>query len=178
MAEDLRSAGTRWSLAIWTGAATLLAVPAVAMRFTTDVQWTALDFTTFGIMLVAACGAYEFIARRSASLAYRAGAAAAIGTAFFLVWVNIAVGVIGDEHNPANLMYAGVLLVAIIGAIAARFRASGMARAMTATAVAQALVGGIAIVERLDVPVLLLGITALYVVLWMLASVLFGKAAN
>ena len=178
MAEHLRSAGNRWSLAIWTGAAALLAVPAVAMRFTEEVQWTALDFTTFGIMLAAACGAYELLARKSASLAYRAGAAAAIGTGFFLVWANLAVGLIGDEQNPANLMYAGVLLVAIVGAIAARFRAHGMTRAMTATAVAQAIVGAIAIVGRLDVPVMLLGITVMYVVLWMVSAVLFGKAAR
>lgn len=178
MAEHLRSAGNRWSLAIWTGAAALLAVPAVAMRFTPDVQWTALDFVTFGIMLAVACGTYELLARKSASLAYRAGAAAAIGTGFFLVWVNIAVGVIGDEHNPANLMYAGVLLVAIVGAIVARFKARGMARAMVATAVAQAVAGGVAIFGRLDVPVMMLGITAMYVVLWMVASVLFRKAAE
>jgi hypothetical protein len=75
-------------------------------------------------------------------------------------------------------MYAGVLLVAILGAIAARFRAHGMARAMTATAVAQAIVGAIAIVGRLDVPVMLLGITVMYVVLWMVSAVLFGKAAR
>ncbi len=178
MAEDLRSAGNRWSLAIWTGAAALLAVPAIAMRFTREVQWTTLDFVTFGIMLAAACGSYELLARKSASLAYRAGAAAAVGTAFFLVWVNLAVGVIGDEHNPANLMYAGVLLVAIAGAVFARFRARGMARAMVAAAVAQALAGVIAILGRLDVPVTMLGITAMYVVLWMVASALFAKAAN
>ena len=129
-------------------------------------------------MLAAACGAYELFARRSASLAYRAGAAAAIGTAFFLVWANIAVGVIGDERNPANLMYVGVLLVAIVGAIAVRFRAQGMARVMVATAVAQALVGAIAIFGRLDVPVMMLAITTMYVVLWMVASVLFRMAAS
>jgi hypothetical protein len=117
-------------------------------------------------------------ARRGASLAYRAGAAAAIFTAFFLVWANIAVGVIGDERNPANLMYVGVLLVAIVGAIAVRFRAQGMARVMVAAAVAQAVVGAIAIFGRLDVPVMMLAITAMYVVLWMVASVLFRKAAG
>ena len=178
MAEDFRSAGTRWSLAIWTGAAALLAVPAVAMRFTQEVNWTARDFITFGCMLAAACGAYELFARRSASLAYRAGAAAAVGTAFFLVWANLAVGVIGDERNPANLMYVGVLLVAIIGAIVVRFRAQGMARVMVATAVAQAVVGAIAIFGRLDVPVMMLAITTMYVVLWMGASVLFRIAAR
>ncbi|KGQ20781.1 hypothetical protein LF41_1321 [Lysobacter dokdonensis DS-58] len=178
MAAHLRTPGHRWRLALWTGAAALLALPAVAMRFTDEVQWTARDFITWGVMLATACGAYEVLARRSASLAYRAGAAAAIGTAFFLVWANLAVGVIGDERNPANLMFIGVLAVAVIGALLASFRAHGMARAMVATAVAQAIVGGIAIFGRLDVPVALFAITAMYVVLWMGASVLFRKAAR
>ena len=178
MADPVGNVGNRWSLAIWSGAAALLAVPAVAMRFTDEVQWTALDFATMGTMLALACGAWELFARRSASWPYRAGAAAAIGTAFFLVWANLAVGVIGDEGNPANLMFAGVLMVAIAGAALARFRAAGLARAMVATAVAQTLVGGIAIFGRLDVPIVLFAITAMYVVLWLAAAMLFRKAAG
>jgi hypothetical protein len=51
--------------------------------------------------------------------------------------MNLAVGVIGTEDDPANLMYVGVLAVGIIGAIIARFRPHGMARTLFATALAQ-----------------------------------------
>ena len=54
-----------------------------------------------------------------------------------LVWINLAVGIIGSEDNPANLMYGGVLAVGVAGAVAARFRPGGMARALAATALAQ-----------------------------------------
>ena len=78
--------------------------------------------------------------------AYRAAVGVALAAAFILVWVNLAVGIIGSEDNPANVMYGGVLAVGIIGAIIARFQPHGMARALVATALAQALVAVIALI--------------------------------
>ncbi len=49
-------------------------------------------------------------------------------------------------------MYFGVLAVEIIGAIVARLRPQGMARALFATAIAQALVAAIALVAKLGLP--------------------------
>ena len=63
--------------------------------------------------------------------------------------MNLAVGIIGTEDNPANLMYGGVLAVGIVGAIIARFQPHGMARALVATALAQALVAVIALIAGL-----------------------------
>jgi hypothetical protein len=63
-----------------------------------------------------------------------------------LVWTNLAVGIIGEPDELANLMYVGVLAVGILGAITARFRPAGMARALLATALVQALVAGIALI--------------------------------
>jgi hypothetical protein len=54
--------------------------------------------------------------------------------------MNLAVGIIGSEDNPANLMYGGVLAVGIIGAIIARFEPHGMARALVATTLATSAV--------------------------------------
>ncbi len=56
-----------------------------------------------------------------------------------------AVGVIGAEGDLFDLMYFGVLAVGLIGAISARFQPHGMARALFATALAQALVAVIAL---------------------------------
>ena len=49
-------------------------------------------------------------------------------------------------------MYGGVLAVGIIGAIIARFQPHGMARALFATALAQAGVAAIALIARLGLP--------------------------
>src|SRR5215217_2235907 len=119
------------------------------MQFTDEVAWDETDFAVMGAMLFSACGAYELAARMTGNVAYRAAVGVAVVTAFILVWINLAVGIIGSEDNPANLMYGGVLAVAILGAVIGRFRSQGMARALAATALAQALVGAITVVAGL-----------------------------
>ena len=129
-----RSGWLRWLG--WGSAAALLLTPLVAMQFTSEVDWTIGDFVFAGIMFGTVGVLMELTVRASQSLAYRAGVAFALASAFFLIWVNLAVGIIGDEDNPANLMFFGVVLVGILGAIAARFRPRGMAIAMSVAAAA------------------------------------------
>ena len=47
----------RWVM--WGGAALLLALPLVAMQFTSEVNWTASDFVVMGAMLGIAAGTVE-----------------------------------------------------------------------------------------------------------------------
>jgi hypothetical protein len=165
----------RWSLAIWTTAALLLLLPAVAMQFDTGVDWSTSDFIVMGAMFVIACGTYELATRMSGNTAYRAGVGVAILAAFLTVWVNLAVGMLGSENNPANLLFGGVLAIGVVGAGIARFRPPGMVRAMQAAALAQAamalfaLVGGYA---EVTLPV------GLFVIPWLLSAQLFKKAAR
>lgn len=95
----------------------------------------------------------------------------ALGTALVLVWINLAVGIIGSEDNPANLMYLGVLAVGVVGAMHGRFQPQGMARALYATALAQALVAMIALAAGwgFGVPLILNGI---FVALWVGSALL------
>lgn len=176
---DDASAGARrrnrWSLAIWGGAALLLLVPAVAMQFTSEVDWTASDFVVLGAMLSVACGAYELAARITGNTSYRAAVGIAITTAFLTVWVNGAVGMLGSEDNPANLMFGGVLAVGLIGAIVSRLRPLGMARAMEATAASQAAMAVYALVGGYPGVVLHVGF---FTIPWLLSARLFRKAAR
>lgn len=174
---------SRRRIALWGGAALLLLLPWVAMRFTDEVAWDAGDFIAAGAMLFAACGAADLAMRRSGNPAYRAAAGVAIATALLLVWVNLAVGILGSEDNPANLMYAGVLAVGILGAAVARFRASGMALALAATALAQvvvALIALIAVEHRTPTsPVIgILGLNGIFVASWLVSAWLFRSAAT
>jgi hypothetical protein len=86
------------------------------------------------------------------SAAYRAAIGVALAAALILVWLSLGVGIIGKDGDPANLMYFGVLAVGMIGAIIARLKPHGMARALFATALAQALVAAIALVAGLGLP--------------------------
>ena len=124
--------GGLWRIVVWGGAAALLLVPLMAMQFTDEVQWTGSDFAIFGAMLAVPLGVLELAVRATGSMAYRAAVAVALGAAFLMTWANLAVGIIGSEDNPLNLMFFGVLAVGIVGAFMARFQPRGMAHALVA----------------------------------------------
>ncbi|MFC7302040.1 hypothetical protein [Cognatiluteimonas weifangensis] len=153
-------------------------LPLAAMRWfpASGVEWTRSDFAVMGALLFAACAAYELAAWLSASRAYRAAAGIAIATGFLTVWVNLAVGMIGDEGNPWNLLFVGVLGVGLVGALVARLRAGGMARAMLAVALAQAAVAVLALVAGADPRGAMFALG--FAVPWLLSAVLFGKATR
>ena len=168
---------------MWGTAAFLLMLPLVAMQFTDEVNWDETDFAVFGTMLAVACGTCEIAARTTGNTAYRDAVFVAAAAAFILVWMNLAVGIIGTEDNPANLMYGGVLAIGIIGAIIARFQPHGMARALVATALAQALVGVIALIAGLgstapSFPEAIVFLTGFFAALWLISAWLFRKATR
>jgi hypothetical protein len=179
---ERRGGGFPWRVAGWSVAALLLVQPAVAMQFTSQVNWSGGDFLLMGALLGGAGLGIELAVRKSASPAYRAGAALALLAGFLTVVVNGAVGIIGSENEAANLFYLAAPAFALIGAAAARFRAAGMAWAMTAAGLATLLVPVIAIAFRLsgasavwspEVPVA----TGVLAGLWFLSAWLLRRAA-
>ncbi len=165
---------TAWRLVPWGIAAFLLLLPFVAMRFTSAVRWSGSDFIFMGSLLGVVVFGFEFLVRRSNGLAYRMGAAAAVITGFLTTWVNGAVGMIGSENNPFNLLFGGVLLIALAGAIVVRFKPAGMARTMVVAAIAQAAIGAFGFSTDVRGAVFSIGFGAL----WLIAAGLFGLAAR
>jgi MFS family permease len=165
----------RWRVAGWGGAAGLLLLPLLAMQFTDEVNWGPADFLFAGVLVACVGLAYELAARSTGNRAYRAGVGVALAGAFILVWANLALGIIGAEHNPVNLMFYGVLGVGIVGAVVGRFRALGLARASLAMAVAQVLVAVTALAGGsgfAGAPSLL------FVAFWVTSAWLFRKAGK
>ena len=121
----------------------LLLVPLVAMQFTAEVVWDETDFIVMGVVLATAGTGYALATHKAVNFPYKAGAALAVGTAFFLVWSSLAVGIIGDGRY--DVIYLGVLAVLIAGTILARFRPEGMVRAAAAAAGAHAFIVAIAL---------------------------------
>ena len=160
---------------MWGGATALLLAPAVAMQFTTEVQWTLFDFALMGVLLAIACGAGELVLRASNSLTYRLGAAVAIGTTFVLGVGNLAVGLIGSEDNPANDRVWAVLAVGVVGALIARFKPRGLSLVMLALAAGQI---GLALYADATAQELPLRITVVFATGWLVAAALFDRAAR
>ena len=182
MAANLTNANPqRWSALRklpWIVAVVLLLLPAVAMQLKVEgVVWTASDFIVMGAILLIACGSFEALARSAPNFAYLAAAAIAIGTGFLMVWANLAVGIVGDGINGANLMFFGVVLVAIVATLVARFRASSMSRAMFTTAGALVLAIAIAL-AAFGANALEAGLTMVFVAGWLVSAALFRLSAK
>jgi hypothetical protein len=172
--------GLPWRLIGWGAVALLLLL---LLPLVLGAPWTLFDYIVAGALLGGAGLVLELVVRASGSLAYRAGAGLALAAAFLLIWVNGAVGFLGNEDNPANLMFAGVIATAVLGSVIAGFRAKGMAGAMFAAAAAQVTVGVIALTQGWTSPgnaglyEVVMG-TSVFGAMWLLSGGLFRKAAE
>ena len=114
--------------------------------------------------------------------AYRLAVAVAVMTALFLVLSAGALGIIGAGGRPDRI-YAGVLIVGVIGTVLARLQPAGMAVALAATAGAQALItltaflAGLHHTEGASLLDILM-VNAMFVALFGLSAWLFRRAAG
>jgi len=136
--NSVTNSNFRWRKPMWIAAGGLLLLPAVAMLLGNEVDWGPLDFTLLTALLAALCGAIDVASRYSLSRSYRAGVAVAVIGMVLMVFVNIAVGIVGNEANPLNLIFLLIPALGIAGSVFTRFRASGMARSLEIMAVVQA----------------------------------------
>jgi len=167
----------------WTIVAGLLIIPAIAMRFTKEVHWTASDFIFAGVVLIGSGAIAELAVRASGAWSYRFGAGLAVLATVLLLWINGAVGIIGSENHPANLLYLGVILAAFVGAVASQFRARGLSLSMASAALIQAAIGIVAVLrgwgegsENWPRPVIVLSI--IFGLIWLASAALFRRAAR
>ena len=120
--------------------ASVLMIPVIAMQFTDEVKWSLSDFIIMGTLLLSIGALYEVVGRRSKDTIYRISFGLGLLGAFLLLWVNGAVGIIGNEDQDANLLYGAVLGIGFIGALISRFKARGMSITLWSAAAATILV--------------------------------------
>jgi hypothetical protein len=169
-----------WYVALVT--ASILLVPLMAMQFTNEVNWNLFDFFVMGILLFGTGLTYVLISKISDSVAYRIAVGVAALAGLLLIWMNLAVGIIGSEDNPANLLYTAVLATGIIGAGIARFQPRGMSHTLFVTAFVQMLVPVIALiiwrpaVEETPGMVGVFFLNAFFAALFVISALLFRRA--
>jgi hypothetical protein len=162
--------------------AIILMIPLIAMQFTNEVNWSVADFIVMGILLFSTGTAYVFISRQGANFVYKAAVAASIGTTFLLIWVNLAVGLIGSGPHAGNMTYIGVVAVVIFGTFLSRFTARGMELTMFAASFSLVLVAVIALVTGMqNYPASsvgeIIGVNAFFAMLFAISGLLFRYVA-
>lgn len=97
-----------WRMIGWGTAVAVLLVPLAL-----DFPWTVGDFIFAAVIFAIVGGILELSVWRSPHWSYRIAVGLAVAGAVLHVWITGAVGIIGSEDNPGNLVYLGVLAVAI-----------------------------------------------------------------
>ncbi len=77
---------------ILASASTLLLIPLLAMQFTNEVNWSVSDFIIMGGLLFGTGLLCELIMRKVKSVTNRMIICGAVLFVFFLIWVELAVG--------------------------------------------------------------------------------------
>ena len=177
-----RRRGTPWRILGWGGAVLLILHPLVAMQFTSEVNWTLSDFVFAAVMLGSVGLGLELAVRRG-NRAYTAAAGIAMLVSFLAVWFTGAVGIIGNEAEDSNLLFIGVVALALGGSVIALFRPQGMALAMLVAAAAQLAVPIVASILGDSAPAAIwapevIVITILFTAGWLASARLFQSAAQ
>jgi hypothetical protein len=156
----------------------LLMVPFLAMKFTAEVNWSVFDFILGGTVIFTTGLAFVVLMKYASNLVSRAAMVMALGTTFLMVWVDLAVGIIGSGPNLANLLYGLVVAGGVIGAILSQFAPRGMERTMYAMAAGVVVIAFIALLSNMQAysgsSVLeIIAVNSFFAVLFGIAGVLF-----
>jgi len=173
--SDRRPNGLEARKALWIGGAAVFALPVIAALLSREMNWSLGDFAVFGVMVFGVCALYELAMRVSSNRHYRFGFAIALFGMFVLVFVNLAVGVIGDEGNPANLAFFAIPLVGVVGALGSRLAPRGLARTSYVMAALQVAASLLAPPSDFW---LMVWVTAVFTALWLAAAQAFSAAAR
>jgi hypothetical protein len=159
----------------------LLMIPAAAMLLRVE-GWDVADFIVMWTLIAGVMLTYRLMTRKAVRGAYRAAAGLALAAGLLLIWVNGAVGIIGSEDNPANMLYGGVLAIGFLGAVLARLEPVGMAWTLFVMTFAQLLVPLIALMlwpgdfSPGVLPVF--GLNGGFVLMFAVAGMLFARAGR
>lgn len=165
-----------WRIAGWGVLAALLILPAIAMRFSPEVDWTAFDFVFAGIILAALGIGGEIALRVGRNAPHRSGIGIAALGSFLTVWINGAVGMLGSEDEPTNLVFIALVGVAIVASLLVWFRPSIMRWIMAALSAGQFAVGIAAGLWTMPGHAIEWGVLSFFALIWSASAACFHAA--
>ncbi|SMO53119.1 hypothetical protein [Gracilimonas mengyeensis] len=159
----------------------VLLIPLVAMQFTNEVVWTLSDFVIAGSLLFGTGLTFILATKTSENKMYRFAMGLALGSSLFLIWANLAVGIIGPEDHAFNLLYFGVIGIGILGSLFTRFKAYGMMFVLIAMSFAHVILLVAALLTNMQsVPsssvLEIFGVNGMFIFLFTTAALLFRYA--
>lgn len=92
-ASTVQGSDASWRRWMWVGLAGLLLLPAVAMRFTAEVNWGLEDFAAAALLLGMMGGGVELASRMAVRPVWRMITGVAVVAAVALIWADAAVGI-------------------------------------------------------------------------------------
>lgn len=107
------------------------------------MNWDGLDYIAAATLLAGGGLGFFLAVRHARSAWHYLAVAAAAGGAILLIWMQLAVGLVGSGAHPINQLMGLVLVHGIVGAILSRARASGMRTTMLVVAGTQLLFGSL-----------------------------------
>jgi len=153
-------------------AAFMVLLAAVADRFVDGWNWARPGFFLLGALVFAGGFVFQLLTRSVDSIAYRMAVGVALAAALVLVWMNRVQA--ADGVNRFALLFLVVPVVGVVVAAVSRFQPAGMARALFATALAQALILAI----TLPASPRALGLNGVVLILFAGSAVLFRRAGE
>lgn len=118
----------------------LLLLPLTGQLTVDGWNWSIGDFVMAWVVFTITTAFLRFLVTRPvANVAYKAGAALAALTGFLIVWINLAVQIIGED-NPGNGLYLLTILGGFIGVGVTRCQPAGLAKVAFVIAAALVLI--------------------------------------
>ena len=155
----------------------------LSMQFTDEIQWN--EALAYIVILLAVGGVYELWQwLKTRDRTYRIAFGVGLAGVLFLGWVSGAVGIIGSENQPVNLLYWAVPVIGLIGSLVSRFKPRGMALTLFAVALVQFLVPVVALTISPEVSwgnVGVIGVfvtNSLFAVMFVVSALLFRRASH
>lgn len=166
-----------WRIAGWGSALALLLLPALAMRFTDEVNWTTGDFLFAAILLLFLGTVVELAVRMAREGTARAAYLIAGLTVFLTLWANGAVGIIGNENELVNQGFNLLAMVGLFLALLAWFRPAILRWIAGVIALGQ-LGLGLAATRMMPGHDVEWGVLGFFALLWFAAAWSFHRAAQ
>ncbi|MFA7287539.1 MAG: hypothetical protein WC055_01535 [Melioribacteraceae bacterium] len=158
--------------------ALLLIIPLTAKIISEEMKWSIFDFFAAWSLIFIASFIYRMASKNVNNITYKAAIALSVFSGLFLIWSNLAVGLMGNENNSINLVYPGVLAIGTLGAIVTRLQPRGMAIVLFIMAFSHLIISALALIAGVQYApessvTEILAVNGFFAFLWTASGLLF-----